>query len=190
MRLIFLSPTPDSNQLTTLWVSGHLDLIASQPIASSRLPQFPFSQIESLLYQTKTPKRNLSTWLIIFPVLSFFAERVFIYPNLWEALHLVWFFFYLSNVHCSIENIRDWFLWPKLYPRTNINFMLQKISKKSCGKHFIFSWEAGLRGSTSQVLIWRSAPHRVKALKGRQTEPLRGGAFCKCYLSQPGPASW
>lgn len=67
---------------------------------------------------------------------------------------------------------------PKLYPRTNSNFMLQKISKESCDKHFIFSWgRMGIETKRVQPLKLSPGgqfPRWVKSLKLKQSRA-KGG---------------
>lgn len=120
-------------------------LLSIPLLRAQTLAMKPFSQIEPLLPQTNEQQKllqNLPTWPIIFSESFFFAERLEpIRENIYlpkslrsPAFSLLFFFFSFfppSHEHCSIANIRDWLLKPKLYPRTNTDFMLQKISRRA-----------------------------------------------------------
>lgn len=148
---------------------------------------------------------------VIFLVPSLFAGRL---EPIGEDIHLpkalpffFFFFFFLpfSNGHCSVGNIRDWLLQPKLYLRTNSDFLLQKISKESCDEHAIFSWgrmgTETRRVQPSRLSPGGQFPHWMKSLKLKQSrakarEGRRGKAgdesleaFCKCHYS-PSSDSW
>lgn len=136
-----LSQSPQSCIVRAPEVSQTL---LSIPLLRAQTPAMkPFSQIEPLLPQTNKQQKllqNLPTWPIIFSVSFFFAERLepirenIYLPKSLRSPHsvcLFFFFFPPSHEHCSIANIRDWLLKPKLYPRTNTDFMLQKISRRA-----------------------------------------------------------
>ena len=138
------------NQLLHMDYLGVADLPTYLPCKIAWIPFF--SDRTSVTSNKQTNNKNsyeiLTPLTYHFSQCPLFAGRlepirkdIYLSKALWtSAFSLLFFLLLLLNGHCSIGNIRNWLLKPKLYPRTNSDFMLQKISKERSRELFIFSW--------------------------------------------------